>query len=126
MARARLYIESQVNISQQAQMSNLLDTVPDHVLICTKNNCQDAGKEVHSLKVLYANRMSKEFFGKDIVSKKDEKSTIKYNFNSDGDMQVGVSNAKGLSNNSKEKIKKAIFTDLDVDGGFDDAIFDQD
>ena len=103
----------------------MLDTVPDHVLICTKNNCQDAGKEVHSLKVLYANRMSKEFFGKDIVSKKDEKTATKYNFNSDGERQEEALKAK-LSNHSQDKIKKAIFTDLDVDGGFDDAIFDQD
>ena len=36
-ARAKLYLESQMNKQQQEQLSNLLDTVPDSVVIFSKS-----------------------------------------------------------------------------------------
>ena len=59
-ARAKLYLESQMNKQQQEQLSNLLDTVPDSVVIFSKNT------EAHTAKVLYANRRINAFFGENI------------------------------------------------------------
>ena len=54
---------------QQKQLLNLLDTVPDQVLICSQKT------EEHALIPRFSNREMREFLGGDPVDKKDERGT---------------------------------------------------
>ena len=52
---------------QQKQLLNLLDTVPDQVLICSQKT------EDHALKPVFSNREMREFYGGDPVDKKSQR-----------------------------------------------------
>ena len=60
---------SQINANQQQkQLQNLLDTVPDKVLICS----QDVNSE-EELCPLYSNQQMRQFYGEDLVKSKKKK-----------------------------------------------------
>ena len=59
-------------MQQQEQLSNLLDTVPDQVMICSK------GDDSHFTEVLYTNRSFSTFYGWNYdFSKKQDKSSLR-------------------------------------------------
>jgi len=60
-AKANLFMRIKVIALQEEQLKNLLDTVPDKVLIVSKPS------EAIAPRSLYSNRGMNEFFGGDIV-----------------------------------------------------------
>jgi len=66
-AEAKLFLSSKVTKLHESQLLNLLDTVPDKVLICTRT------RESHTPKGIFNNRQLKEFFGEDITQPKIKK-----------------------------------------------------
>ena len=64
-AQAKLFLSMKVTGMQQKQMFNLLDTVPDKVLICSQ------AKEKSRPEAIYSNRQMNEFFGKNLVANAD-------------------------------------------------------
>ena len=60
-AEAKLFLSNKVTSLNESQLLNLLDTVPDKVLICSQM------RDSHTPKCIFNNRQLKEFFGKDIV-----------------------------------------------------------
>lgn len=60
-AKANLFLQIKVIAIQEEQLKNLLDTVPDKVLIVSKPSDAVAAKN------LYSNRQMNEFFGGDVV-----------------------------------------------------------
>ena len=60
-AKIDLFVKIKAIEQQEAQLSNLLDNVPDSVLICTKPT------ELKASKGVYANKRFNEFFGADVL-----------------------------------------------------------
>ena len=60
-SNARLFLSNKVTQFQQNQLFNLLDSVPDKVLICSRNT------EEMTPKATYSNRQMREFLGSDPV-----------------------------------------------------------
>ena len=60
-AQAKLFLMTKVTDYQQTQLFNLLDSVPDKVLICSRN------PEELLPKATYSNRRMIEFFGSNPV-----------------------------------------------------------
>ena len=58
-SKAKLFLALKITIFQQQQLFNLLDSVPDKVMIVAKET------EDHYGKAVYTNRQMKEFFGGD-------------------------------------------------------------
>ena len=61
-AQVKLFIASQVIEMQERQLLNMLDTVPDKVLVCSIERKDDLKAQP-----LYNNRQMKEFFGQSLV-----------------------------------------------------------
>ena len=61
-AKAKLFYQLKRSEQQQRQMADLLDAVPDSVLICSK------GSHEQHLRPIYANSKTSAFFGKDIFN----------------------------------------------------------
>ena len=57
-AQVKLFIASNVVNAQEHQLVNMLDTVPDKVLVCSKESNVDIQP-----KPIYNNRQMREFFG---------------------------------------------------------------
>ena len=60
-SNARLFLANKVTQFQQKQLFNLLDSVPDKVLICSRNT------EGMTPKATYSNRQMRDFLGSDPV-----------------------------------------------------------
>ena len=60
-AHIKLFLAMKVTEMHQKQMLNLLDSVPDKVLICKEP------QEGLNPKCIYSNRKMNEFFGRDLV-----------------------------------------------------------
>ena len=66
--QAKMFL-SQMNARQQEkQLLNLLDTVPDKVLICSQ---EDISQE--ELSPLYSNQQMRQFYGEDLVKSKNKR-----------------------------------------------------
>ena len=66
MAKAKLFLRMKLATLQQKQMLNLLDSVPDKVLICSQ--------KLDNMPVgVYTNHKMTQFFGSDIVMKQSKK-----------------------------------------------------
>ena len=65
----KLFLAMKVTEAHQKQMLNLLDSVPDKVLICKEP------QEGLNPKCIYSNRKMNEFFGKNIVQAQQQKQT---------------------------------------------------
>ncbi len=92
-SKARLFLNANVVKQQQRQLSDLIDAVPDSVLICKK------GDKESNMKALYANLKMNSFFGCGITDTK----TIRNNSN--GRYKRGV---KG------EPLKRKVFFKTDL------------
>ena len=66
-AQVKLFIASQVIEIQERQLLNMLDTVPDKVLVCSIERKNDL-----KVQPLYNNRQMKEFFGQSLVVQKQK------------------------------------------------------
>ena len=66
-AQVKLFISSQVIEMQETQLLNMLDTVPDKVLVCSVERKNDLKAQP-----LYNNRQMKEFFGQSLVEEKQK------------------------------------------------------
>ena len=66
--KAKLFLTKKVTDLQQVQLFNLLDTVPDRVLICS----QDPKRQ--TVEGLYSNRKMNEFFGSDMALRSEDKT----------------------------------------------------
>ena len=66
--KAKLFLTKKVTDLQQVQLFNLLDTVPDRVLICSQN------PDRHTVEGLYSNRKMNEFFGSDMALSSGDKT----------------------------------------------------
>ena len=65
-AQVKLFLAGKVTAMQQQQLFNLLDSVPDSVLICSQQS------ESHTPKTLYSNRRMNQFFDREIVRTKEK------------------------------------------------------
>ena len=70
-AKAKLFIENKVNLKQQEQLANLLNSVPDNVIICTKSS----EKQVPI--PLYGNARVNNFFGQSVVESHDKRGVLR-------------------------------------------------
>ena len=69
-AQVKLFIASNVIDVQEHQLLNMLDTVPDKVLVCSKESNDDI-----QAKPVYNNRQMRSFFGQSFV-KEENKSPV--------------------------------------------------
>ncbi len=66
-----LFIKSEIESLQQKQLYNLLDSLPDKVLICPQKTTK--GQESLSPKVTYLNKKMSKFLGIDLPSYEQRK-----------------------------------------------------
>lgn len=62
-AQVKLFLASKVNKLQEQQLFNMLDAVPDQVMICSTDH-----KDTTEIQPLYNNLQMRQFFGSDVVS----------------------------------------------------------
>ena len=61
--QVKLFVANQVTQAQKQQLQDILDTVPDKVLVCSNERQDD-----RQAQPLYNNRQMKEFFGQSFVT----------------------------------------------------------
>ena len=82
-AQVRLFMASKVIKLQEKQLLDVLDSVPDNVLVCSNEQDKDIRPQP-----LYNNRQMREFFGGSLVSTRANKK--KRSFSMDADIKSRV------------------------------------
>ena len=103
-AQVKLFITTQVIVVQERQLLDMLDTVPDKVLVCSIER-----QDEFQARPLYNNRQMKEFFGQSLVA--EQKLTKK--------VSGSAKSKKKRSGQLKSLFKRRIFQQRENPGILD-------
>ena len=95
-------------MTKQEQLANLLNSVPDNVLICTKGN------EHHQLQPIYANARINQFFGKSVVNQSRVQTNSKKKLKKVKNPYEKKNSSKDRTVKEQTPLKRRIFRDTEV------------